>query len=170
MDDTNVWYHGSPSGNLKGGISGLHLGTLKAATEALESRIGIPVNGTWDGTRKYGETLLCGSITLKNRNIFPTGFNCDVPKEDFYPNNSILPTYSDTSHMSLNDKPSMKKFRITCPMINTIRNPYSDNKANSIMKGLMKKGLGIRGIYYKNDGEDYGSISVVVPGNVVKEI
>jgi len=43
---TDIWYHGSPSGDLRGGISGLHLGTFKASKEALEAKIGIKSDGT----------------------------------------------------------------------------------------------------------------------------
>lgn len=165
--DTHIWYHGSPSGDLRCGVSGLHLGTYKAAKEALEARIGIPVEGEWDGTRKYGETLLCGRITLKKKGIFPTGFNCDVSNEDFYPTTS--PRYAP--YLKLNMTPAIKRYKITCPISNTIHNPYNDWKANGYMKASLKKGNARRGFYYKNESEDYGSISVVVPnGDCVEEV
>ena len=53
-----VWYHGSVSGDLRGGRTGLHLGTYEAATQALEARIGVPAEGEWDGKREYGKTKL----------------------------------------------------------------------------------------------------------------
>lgn len=165
--DTNVWYHGSPSGDLRGGVSGLHLGTYKAAKEALETRIGIPVEGEWDGRRKYGETLLCGKITLKKKTIFPTGFNCDVPDNDFYP----VESPKHTSYLTLTMTPAIKKYRILCPISNTVHNPYNDWKANGYMKASLKKGNSCRGFYYKNESEDYGSISIVVPnGDCVEEV
>src|SRR5271157_5590442 len=49
------FWHGSPTGDLRGGISGLHLGSREAAETALRARIGWPADGTpWDGTREYG--------------------------------------------------------------------------------------------------------------------
>jgi hypothetical protein len=165
--DTEIWYHGSPSGDLRGGSSGLHLGTKLAAKEALEARVGIPVEGEWDGTREYGKTLLCGKTTLKTRKIFPTGFNCDVPDEDFYPSK----TPEHTPYLSLTMKPAIKPYKIICPMTNTNTSPYNDWKANGYMKASLKKGNAKRGFYYKNESEDYGSISVVVPnGSCVKEV
>jgi hypothetical protein len=169
--DNSIWYHGSPSGELKSGVSGIHLGTYKAAKEALESRIGIPVIGEWDGKRKYGETLLCGKKTLKDRNIYPTGFNCDAPEDDYYPNISNLPKYSDKSNISLDNKPSIKKYKIICFMNNSRYNPYNDFKANGYMRISLKKGNAKNGYYYKNESEDCGSISAVVPNkNCIKEI
>ncbi len=58
--DANIWHRGSATGDLRGGKTGLHLGTFKAAKQALEATIGIPVEGEWDGHREYGKTLLCG--------------------------------------------------------------------------------------------------------------
>lgn len=176
--DTNVWYHGSPSGDLRGGKTGLHLGTYKAAKQALEARIGVPVEGEWDGTREYGKTLLCGKNTLYDKdhyNICPSGFSCDVPNEDFYvkyhPELFTLLTYSNGSKIPLLVKPSIKAYKILCPMTNHISKPYEDDKANGYMKSSLKRGNAKRGFYYTNMSEDEGSISVVVPnGNCVKEI
>lgn len=39
----NTFWHGSPSGDLRGSKNGLHIGTYEAAKQALEARIGIPV-------------------------------------------------------------------------------------------------------------------------------
>lgn len=169
---TGDWYHGSPSGDLRGGTTGLHLGTFLAAKQALEARIGIKADGTeWDGTTEYGKTLLAGKNTLKKRGIGCTGFNCDVPDEDFYPTDNMLPKYSDGTHMKLTDKPSIKKYKITCYMNNTPQNPYPDFKANGYMKASLKRGRAVNGFFYKNEGEDFGSISAVVPnGNCVKEV
>jgi hypothetical protein len=169
--DTDTWYHGSPSGNLRGGTSGLHLGTYLAAKTALEARIGIPVEGKWDGTREYGKTLLCGKNTLKKRKISPTGFNMNIPIDDFYPDQSNLPTYSGGNHMTLSNRPAIKSYKIICAMSNTNTNPYEDFKANGYMRALLKRGIAKRGFYYKNESEDYGSISAVVPsGRCIKEV
>jgi len=165
--DHNIWYHGSPSGDLRGGKTGLHLGTFNAAKQALEARIGVPVDGEWDGTREYGKTLLCGKNTLKEKNHSPTGFNCDVPDTNFYPEQSPI----HTPYLLLTMKPAIKKYKILCPMTNTNTSPYNDWKANGYMAASLKRGNAKRGFYYRNEGEDYGSVSVVVPnGTYVKEI
>lgn len=165
--DSGVWYHGSPSGDLRGGVSGLHLGTFKAAKQALEARIGAPVEGEWDGTREYGKTLLCGKKSLKLKGISISGFNCDIGDEDFYPTQSP----KDAQYLTMSMKPAIKKYKILCPTTNTISNPYPDFKANGYMQGLLKRGIAKNGFYYKNEGEDSGSISIVVPnGTCVKEI
>ena len=168
MKKVCAYWHGTPSGDLRGGPSGLHIGTKQAATEALEARIGIPADGRgWDGTREYGKTLLCGKNTLKQRKIFPTGFNCDIPDNDFYPIESL----KHTPYLSLSMKPAVKKYKLLCPMTNTNMSPHGDWKANGYMSASLKRGNAKRGFYYKNDSEDYGSISVVVPnGSCVKEI
>ncbi len=167
--DTNVWYHGSASGDLRGGTSGLHLGTALAAKEALEATIGIPVEGEWDGNREYGTVLLCGKNTLKHRGIFATGFNCDVPDDDFYPTLPIIRKWS--SFITLTMKPAIKKYRIICPMTNTNNSFYNDGPANGYMRASLKRGNAKRGFYYRNVSEDPGSISVVVPnGTCVKEV
>jgi len=165
--DHNTWYHGSASGDLRGGKTGLHLGTFKAAKQALEARIGTPVDGEWDGTREYGKTLLCGKKSLKERNQFPTGFNCDVSDNNFYPTQS--PKHA--IYLSLTMKPVIKKYKIICPMTNTNMSPYDDFKANGYMAASLKRGNAKRGFYYKNESEDYGSVSIVIPnGNFVKEV
>ena len=170
--DTGIWYHGSASGDLRGGSAGLHLGTFLAAKQALEATIGIPVDGEWDGTREYGKTLLCGKHSLKQKHISPTGFNCEIPDEDFYPSiDGMHPFYSDRSEIPMTVKPKIGKYKIICPMTNTTSNPYHDWKANGYMAASRKRGNAKRGFYYKNESEDYGSISVVVPnGDCVKEV
>jgi hypothetical protein len=167
--DNSVWFHGSASGDLRGGKTGLHLGTALAAKEALEATIGIPVDGEWDGTREYGKTLLCGKNTLKQRGIFATGFNCDVPNDDFYPTLSMIRRWS--SFITLTMKPAIKKYKIICPMTNTNTSFYNDGPANGYMRASLKRGNAKRGFYYRNVSEDPGSISAVVPnGDCVKEI
>jgi hypothetical protein len=163
MATDNIWWHGTPSGDLRGGPWGLHVGSRQAAKEALEARIGIPVQGEWDGTREYGKTLVAGRKTLAARGIYPTGYSVDVPDEDHYPpvgktkfmsGEQVLPTH----------KPDLFPLRIVGPMSNTVHAPHADAKANGLMAGQMKRGTAKRGYYYSNVGEDAGSISAVVPG------
>jgi len=174
-DNPKVYWHGSASGNLCGGSSGLHLGTEKAAKIALEARIGIPANGKgWRGDKEYGKTLLAGQKTLhkldpKGFNV--TGINVEAPKEDYYPKNFIEEnkkfaeqlTYPDGTKMPLDVKPSVDPFVIVGDMTNTPSKPHGDWKANAYMRSNLKKGTAKRGYFYTNIGEDEGSISVVVP-------
>jgi len=51
--DTNVYFHSSPNGDLRGSFYGLHIGSYEAAKEAIEARIGVPARGEWDGSREY---------------------------------------------------------------------------------------------------------------------
>ena len=70
--NSSIFYHGSTDKNLEG-KNGIHIGTKLAATQALESRIGVPSDGEWDGTREYGKTLLAGKKRLneiEKENIF----------------------------------------------------------------------------------------------------
>jgi hypothetical protein len=180
-NDTNKWYHGSASGDLRGGSSGLHLGTYKAAKQALEARIGVPAEGEWDGTREYGKTKLAGNKTLTRLGPYnKTGHNCHSMEDDYYPHEykggafdekgSKL-KYADGTLMPHTVKPSIKAYKIIGAMTNTPERPHSDIKANALMTGSIKKGNAKRGYYYKNEGEDAGSVSVVVPnGSHVKEI
>ena len=172
--DNNIYYHSSASGDFRGGTLGFHMGTYQAAKEALQATIGIPVEGEWDGTRIYGETLLSGRNTLLKkdpRGYLITGYNCAIPDDDFYPSNKIKrATYSNREEIPLTIKPKIYKVRIIGNMTNTPNNPYSDIKANSMMKGLLKRGVAKSGFYYINDGEDAGSISAVVPNGKFVEI
>ena len=167
IDETtpNVYWHGSASGDLRGGVTGLHIGTKRAATEALEARIGIPADGKgWTGNREYGKTLLAGKDTLKKldpKGYNETGFNVDVPKEDFYP--AERAKYSDTSTISLTSKPNIQPFKIKGRMTNTPQTPYEDFKAGGYMAAQKKKGKAKSGYFYENVGEDAGSISATVP-------
>src|SRR5574343_670557 len=85
---SGAYWHGTPSGDLRGGRSGLHVGTKQAATEALEARIGIPADGKgWDGTREYGKTLLAGRDRVRSGEFGKyrdTGYNAKSPAEDHY--------------------------------------------------------------------------------------
>ena len=169
--DPTVFWHGTPSGNLRGGTLGLHVGTYMAAKEALESRIGFRADGKdWDGTQEYGKTLLAGAKTLKKMDEFPTGHNYGSPEDDYLPGTrkncadvSIDATYSNGEKVPLTSKPALFPLRIKGEMTNSPDQPMSDTRANATMKAQMKKGAAKRGYYYRNDGEDAGSISAVVP-------
>lgn len=165
-DDPNIFWHGSPSGEMRGSFNGLHLGTKEAARQALEARIGIPADGSdWDGTREYGKTLLAGAATQRKlreqgRNT-ETGFNSGAPEEDYYPTGKA--TYGDRSPIPMSAKPSLKAFRLIGPMSNSRYQPHEDFKANGYMQAQITKGRAKRGYFYENVGEDAGSISIVVP-------
>jgi lambda family phage portal protein len=181
-----VWWHGSASGDLRGGTSGLHVGTFKAATQALEARIGIPADGHgWKEKSEYGKTLLAGTDTILK--VYPdgyhnTGFNYgsssqDFPKDDFYPGDYFAdhadqhPRYPDGSLMPLTVTPRVSPFRIVGKMSNSQASPHEDFKANGYMKAQLKKGSAKSGYFYKNVGEDEGSISAVVPnGNHLEPV
>jgi len=160
-DNPLVFWHGSPSGDLRGGLTGLHIGTKKAATEALEARIGIPATGEWDGTREYGKTLLAGRRTMKRRGKSCTGLNCDAPEGDYYPVKILK--YGDKTKIPLNVKPEVAPYLLIGDMTNTPSSPHSDWKANGYMAAQKKKGTAKRGYFYKNISEDEGSISATVP-------
>ena len=159
----HVWWHGSASGDLRGGRTGLHLGTEQAAIDALEARIGIPADGQgWTGNREYGKTLLAGKHSMAQMGIYPTGINCDAPDDDYYPTQPV--EYPDGSIMPMTVRPAVRPYRIIGPMTNNIHSPHADFKANGYMAAQIKRyGRGKRGYYYTNVGEDEGSISAVVP-------
>jgi hypothetical protein len=164
----NFFYHGTASGNLRKASYGIHVGTFQAAKEALEARIGIRADGkNWDGTQKYGETLLAGRKSIESNKFGKykdTGFNSKLPDNDFFPKNyKIRAQYSNSENVDFNSKPIILKVEIIGPMTNTIYSPMSDEKANSIMSRLIKMKKAKRGYFYKNISEDYGSISAVVP-------
>lgn len=165
-ENDDVWWHGSGSGDLRGGESGLHLGTQAAAEDALNARIGFPAEGSWDGTREYGKTKLAGKNTILKRNKYGlSGHNADAPDEDYYPHEHPrgLPMVSRDFAMRPEWKPNIAGYRIKGPMTNTARTPHGDWKANGYMKAALKKGNAKRGHFYRNEGEDSGSISAVVP-------
>ena len=166
------YWHGTASGDLRGGLTGLHVGTRQAAEDALHATIGFPVEGDWDGTREYGQTKLCGKNTLKERGIFPTGFNCGhsqqgyttFPDEDFYPTEySGRATFSNGELVPFEAKPDIFELDIIGKMSNHPGRPHGDWQANGRMAGLLKRGKARRGYFYKNQGEDSGSISAVLP-------
>jgi 8-oxo-dGTP pyrophosphatase MutT (NUDIX family)/mRNA-degrading endonuclease RelE of RelBE toxin-antitoxin system len=159
-----TYWHGSPSGDFSD-TAGIHVGTKQAATEALCARIGWPVGGTWDGTREYGKTLLMGNKTMRERGLYPTGYNYKRSHQDkdadFYADGTA--TYGDGSRIPLSVKPDIFEVEIVGEMTNTSAQPYDDFKANSYMSGAIKRGTPRKGYYYTNVGEDSGSISAVVP-------
>lgn len=166
--DNATYYHGTSTNEIFNGKYCIHIGTKQAATEALEARIGIPAEGEWDGTREYGKTLLAGRKDIDSNKYGKyrlTGFNCDAQDENYYPQNTKgkLATYSDGTIVPLTSKPKIFKVKIIGKMTNTPDTPISDIRANSSMKSLMNRGIAKSGYYYKNEAEDSGSISAVVP-------
>jgi hypothetical protein len=151
------FFHGTPSGDLRGGHYGLHVGTRQAAADALNARIGEPAEGEWDGTRIYGQTKLRGSHGVS----MDTGLR--DTSADYYPDPEKLPTYSDGTKVAHDAIPEIMPVRITGPMTNTPSTPHEDFKANGMMAGQVKRGRAKRGYYYENVAEDEGSISAVVP-------
>jgi hypothetical protein len=169
-----AWWHGSPSGQYHPKHYGIHIGTRDAARTALEAKIGFRADGKdWDGTQEYGKTLLAGKATLQNiekqrgTRYLDTGFNCgeDFPDEDFYCyQRKYKARYPDGTLVPLDCKPDLYRVEITGEMTNDPASFVSDTYANSRMMGQQKRGQARRGYYYKNDAEDYGSISAVLPG------
>jgi hypothetical protein len=173
-----AWYHGSPTGfpGLQGPI---HVGTYRAARMALEARIGVPADGRgWEGNRDYGKTLLAGKDTLEAMergdrayyNKYPqSGHNSgdDVPRHDYYPAERLrVPTMGRAqTPMTMDMRPAVRAYQINGPMKNTPGTPYTDTRANALANTQQTKGNGKNGFYYKNDGEDSGSISAVVPSH-----
>lgn len=161
MDD-DVWWHGTATGDLRGGAYGLHVGTHRAATEAVTARIGHPVEGSWDGGREYGKTLLAGKKTLHERGIYPTGHNMGVPEHDHYPD--PRGHFPHDSHVTMESKPDIFPLRIVGEMGNTPDRPHRDDQANAAMQRSRGRGHeGGLGYYYRNVGEDGGSVSAVLP-------
>jgi len=162
---SGAYWHGTPSGDLRGGRSGLHVGTKQAATEALEARIGIPADGKgWDGTREYGKTLLAGRDRVRSGEFGKyrdTGYNAKSPAEDHYP--TEMPTVGKGVPVDPTWKPWVRPVLVVSDMSNTPRSPMSDAKANATMAGMLKRGSARRGYFYTNDGEDAGSVSAVLP-------
>jgi hypothetical protein len=171
-----LWYHGSPLG--EPGIGPIHVGTATAAKQALEARIGIPADGRgWNGDREYGKTLLAGQDTQaklgKTGYNVGTGFNCGpgewkgktvpgAPKEDYYPTQrterATMGGSKDGPPVPFTARPAVRAYEIAGNMSNNTYYPTTDTRANA-MSGRLKN----QGTYYKNEGEDSGSISAVVP-------
>lgn len=143
------FWHGTPSGDLRGGHYGLHLGSRQAAKEALEARIGRPAEGEWDGTRIYGKTLLDQSQSYET-----------LPPA--YPSGEAR--YSNGERVSLDAVPDIFPVRIIGKMRNTPQTPIDDDSANNRMIRQKRRGTASVGNYYTNEGEHYGSLAAVVPG------
>jgi hypothetical protein len=161
-----LFYHGTTDKKLNG-KTGIHVGTKMAAKQALEAKIGVPVNGEWDGTREYGKTLLAGKKTLQNMNYIVghdpiMAFNAteDVPDDDYYPNQrkKRATYFSSNVPIPLDCKPTILKVIITGEMGNTYDTPITDSKANKLKNPT-------KGYYYTNKWEDETSISAVLPNS-----
>jgi hypothetical protein len=167
--DPSVFWHGTASGDLRGGPTGLHVGTYLAAEQALDATIGVPVDGFWDGTREYGKTLIAGQKRLLE--IDPRGFNrtghnadSDVPQENYFPNErKRRASFSNKEDIPLTAVPNIFPLKIVGQMTNSRNTPHSDSVANGLMRRSRNQGVGRSGFFYTNIGEDEGSISAVVP-------
>lgn len=163
--DPRIMWHGSPSGDLRGGTSGLHLGTFDAAKQALDARIGIPAQGNWEGTSKYGDTMLAGRnrlLEIDPRGYNRSGYNIDAPVENYIPMRELK--YANGDVMPMDVTPAVLPYRIIGPMKNSFYSPMDDARANGVMQGLLKRGQARNGLYYRNIGEDAGSVSAALPG------
>jgi 2'-5' RNA ligase/ADP-ribose pyrophosphatase YjhB (NUDIX family) len=151
-----IFYHGTPDERAweHGSAYGIHVGTEKAAHDALNARIGRPLEGVWDGTREYGKTLLDPGQ--------PTG--SERGGEARYPTGRA--TYSTGDKVPMDARPSVFPVRITGPMIGHPAAPVEDDYANSRLHGQIARGNARRGYFYRNIGEDEGSISAAVPSAV----
>lgn len=167
-----LFYHGTTSSDLTGKNNGIHVGSKSAASQALHAKIGIPVEGYWDGTREYGKTLLAGKKTLEKMKYtlgYDTiiNFNAmeDVPEEDYYPRQRKTKAcyFSTGKLIPIDSKPIILQVMIIGEMSNTYDTPYSDALANSMMYRYTKHKNAKSGYYYINEYEDKGSISAVVP-------
>ena len=158
LASVGAMWHGTPSGDLRGGVTGLHVGTKLAAMEALEARIGIPADGKgWAGNREYGKTLLAGKDSINSEKFGKyrlSGFNMDAPNEDYYP--TKMPTVGESVPIDPAWKPWIRPVMIVGDMTNSRNSPISDNAANRRIKRK-------RGAFYTNTGEDSGSVSAVLP-------
>lgn len=172
-ESTETFWHGSPSGDLRGSHYGLHLGSKEAARQALESRIGVRADGQdWDGSTQYGKTLLAGRETLKRVDRWASGFNTGLPENDFYPRErDYKACYSNREPVKMTARPSLDEFRVIGPMKNKASRPLTDDGANRTMTQDIRHGRAVAGRYYINDGEDAGSLSIVVPdGSFVAKV
>jgi hypothetical protein len=131
-----LFYHGSTNKDLSG-KTGIHVGTKMSAQQALQAKIGVPATGEWDGTRKYGNTLLAGKKTLEKMNyIFGydpiINFNAtdDVPDEDYYPEQrkKRAKFFSTNTLIPLDCKPIVFQVMIVGEMYNTYDTPITDKK------------------------------------------
>jgi len=158
LEQVGAYWHGTPSGDLQGGVAGLHVGTKQAAMEALEARIGIPADGKgWDGSREYGKTLLAGRDRIESGQFGKyrvSGYNVGAPRQDYFP--TKMPTVGDSVPIDPTWKPWIRPVLVVGNMTNTRATPISDSAAN---RRINRK----RGAFYTNEGEDVGSVSAVLP-------
>jgi 8-oxo-dGTP pyrophosphatase MutT (NUDIX family) len=141
-----IFWHGSPNGEVGMVVAtnGVHVGTYRAAKEALEARIGKRADGKdWDGSQEYGKTLVGSSGAGYGIRSGMTG--------------ASLPTgeavYSDGSPVGMDAKPDLFPVRIVGSMSNTPATPHKDFKANGYMSAALKRGHAKNGYYYANQGE-----------------
>jgi SPP1 gp7 family putative phage head morphogenesis protein len=175
--DPGVFWHGTASGDLRGGPTGLHVGTYLAAEQALDATIGVPAEGFWDGTREYGKTLLAGQkrlLEIDPRAFNRTGHNADsdVPQENYLPGaRKTRASFSNKEEIPLTAIPNIFPLKIVGQMTNSRNAPHSDSVANGLMRRSRNQGTGRSGFFYTNIGEDEGSISAVVPNvNHIKRL
>ncbi|MGN6635999.1 MAG: GNAT family N-acetyltransferase, partial [Oryzihumus sp.] len=148
-----VFYHGTPDERTwQNSTKGIHVGTEEAARQALNARIGKPHEGEWDGPREYGKTLLSP--------YQHSGTERDLG-EPKYPSGRA--SYADGTKIPMDARPSIFPVRIVGPMTNHPATPHQDWHANGYMSGQLKRGRAKSGYFYRNEGEDAGSISAVVP-------
>lgn len=149
-----VFWHGSPNGvaGMKQAHYGVHVGTQEAARQALEARIGRRADGQdWDGTQEYGKTLLGG---------YDHGYGSTEPANR-YPSGRA--EYSDGTKIPMDAKPNLFPVHIVGGMTNEPHSAHPDWHANGYMQAQIKQGRARNGYYYRNEAEDSGSISAVVP-------
>jgi hypothetical protein len=162
-----VWWHGSPSGDLSGGKHKLlHVGSFKSAMQALNFAIGTPVEGFWDGTREYGKVKLCGQKTMNRRRLPVEGYFHFAPDEDFYMCDQPLgkqPLYADNTKIPLTVKPSIYRLKIKGEMQNTQDRPMPDAAIQFEIEPRQSRLRKKQGYFYRNEFEDSGSISAMLP-------
>ncbi len=154
-----TFYHGTPDVRhwQHGAVNGIHVGTEEAAHQALNARIGKPLEGKWDGTREYGKTLLSPYQS--------TGTERDLENAR-YPSGKAGYTPDASGHSTpvpMDARPHVFPVRIKGPMIGHPAAPVTDDYANARMRGQLTRGNARRGYFYRNVGEDEGSISAAVP-------
>jgi 2'-5' RNA ligase len=146
--DERTWEHGADRG--------LHVGTYEAARQALEATIGAPAEGEWDGTREYGRT----PIVSNAKNI---GYHSGLSSSDRGSPRHENARYSNGAPVPMDARPSIFPVRITGEMTNHPATAMDDAQANGRMKSQITRGQARRGYFYRNVGEDAGSVSAVVP-------
>lgn len=142
-------FHGTPSGVVGSGNAPIHVGTQRAALEALGSRMAM---GNPSGN-------VSGGAAEERYN--------NAIKESRRPERSGKSNYSNGSPIVAPD-PQIVGGRITGRMVNTPLSPYEDDQANSIASRYQSKNNMRQGLYYSNEAEDEGSVSAVLPRSSFK--